>query len=348
VGVPGEDAALAAMAAAHGVSLHPDATSEGYSLLIQPQVVILLGNSAVGVFYGVQSMLQLLSGGSVAPACRVDDWPDFPIRGALMSEMTEMNQLRFVDVPCWDRTPPHTSGGFCAHFNYTLQLVDWMVEHKMNYGIPDVPWLGTDSYYNVVPGINPNATQAAWIEARLRELQAYMEERHVQFVPNVHSPDGNSLFDARMVEGTWVRNASFTFDRAAEVAAPTAASTLAEQLNGDFAELGADGRHRARSHCRFAPPLVHKPTIFANVFGASVSESTMRPDHRSASWLGVHQQHAGHETVDCRLNLSAVEQHVRALAALRDGVGGVLAQERRAVGEQQGRSEGPIPRSLPR
>ena len=55
-----------------------------------------------------------MAGGTVAPACRVHDWPDFPIRGALMSEMTEMNNLDKVGVPCWDRTPPHTSGGFCA------------------------------------------------------------------------------------------------------------------------------------------------------------------------------------------------------------------------------------------
>ena len=143
--------------------------------------------------------------------------------------------------PGWDRTPPHTSGGFCAHFNYTLRLVDWMVEHKMNVGIPDVPWLGTDAIFNVVPGINDNATQGLWIEARLQELHRYMEARHVQYVPMVHSPDGNSLFDPRMVEGTWLRNASFTFDRVTGVAAPTTASMLASELNGDFANLGAGG-----------------------------------------------------------------------------------------------------------
>eukprot|EP01052_Picozoa_sp_SAG31_P009249 SAG31_NODE_482_length_15056_cov_5.057364_13_plen_463_part_00 len=165
------------------------------------------------------------------------------MRGALMSEMTEMNNLKQPrDVACWDRTPPHTSGGFCAHFNYTLRLVDWMVEHKMNIGIADVPWLGTDAIYNVVPGVNTNATEASWIEARLRELHLYMRARHVQFVPCVHSPDGNSLFDPRMVEGTWVRNASFTLDKITGVAAPTAPSRIASQLNGDFARLGSDGR----------------------------------------------------------------------------------------------------------
>lgn len=244
LGVVGdEDHTLLLLAAARGVSVHSAASTEGYMLLVQSDLVLILGNSPAGVFYGVQSLLQLLEGGTVAPACRVDDWPDFPMRGALMSEMTEMNNLEKVGVPCWDRTPPHTSGGFCAHFNYTLQLVDWMVEHKMNIGIPDVPWLGTDAYYNVVPGVNPNVTQARWIESRLRELQLYMQERHVQFVPIIHSPDGNSLFDPRMVEGKWVKNASFTFDKTTGLARPTITRpSLASQLNGDFARLGPDGR----------------------------------------------------------------------------------------------------------
>jgi hypothetical protein len=241
-----DDDVVVALAAAHGVSMHPTAaaSAEGYTLVVRRDVVLVLGSSEAGVFYGVQSLLQLLAGGTTAPACRVDDWPDFPIRGALMSEMTELNNLDKVGVSCWDRSPPHTSGGFCAHFNYTLRLVDWMVENKMNFGVPDVPWLGTDSYFNVVPGINPNATQAAWIKARLQELHQYMQERHVQFVPDIHSPDGNSLFDPRMVEGKWVRNQSFTFDETTGEATPTptGSPTLTQQLNGDFARLGADGR----------------------------------------------------------------------------------------------------------
>eukprot|EP01043_Picozoa_sp_COSAG02_P058304 COSAG02_NODE_7233_length_3106_cov_1.757566_1_plen_830_part_00 len=240
LGVVGDEDQTHALA---GVSVHSSATTEGYVLLVQPDLVLILGNSAAGVFYGVQSLLQLLAGGTVAPACRVDDWPDFPMRGSLMSEMTEMNNLNKVDVPCWDRTPPHTSGGFCAHLNYTLQLVDWMVEHKMNIGIPDVPWLGTDAYYNVAPGVNPNVTQAKWIETRLQELQLYMQERHVQFVPIIHSPDGNSLFDPRMVEGKWVQNSSFIFDKTTDVArAKITKPTMASQLNGDFERLGIDGR----------------------------------------------------------------------------------------------------------
>jgi hypothetical protein len=44
------------------------------------------------------------------------------------------------------------------------------------------------------------------------------------------------------------------------------------------------GMPRARSRCRFAPLLIHKfHTRFANIFGASTSEATMRPDPRYAT-----------------------------------------------------------------
>ena len=92
------------------------AQSEGYALLVQPDIVIVLGNSAAGVFYGVQSLRQLLAGGTVAPACRVDDWPDFPMRGALMSEMTELNNLEKVDVPCWESGLQHLGLADCNGF----------------------------------------------------------------------------------------------------------------------------------------------------------------------------------------------------------------------------------------
>eukprot|EP01052_Picozoa_sp_SAG31_P009250 SAG31_NODE_482_length_15056_cov_5.057364_14_plen_226_part_00 len=64
MGVPSEDAALAALAAVHGASLHPAASisKEGYALLVQADIVLVLGSSAAGVFYGAQSLLQLLAG----------------------------------------------------------------------------------------------------------------------------------------------------------------------------------------------------------------------------------------------------------------------------------------------
>jgi hypothetical protein len=40
---------------------------------------------------------------------------------------------------------------------------------------------------------------------------------------------------------------------------------------------------RARSYCRLVPPLIHFIPYFTNIFGASFSDATMRPNPRSRS-----------------------------------------------------------------
>ena len=70
LGLPHEDAALAALAASRGVALRPEAGREGYVLQVEPSGVVLLAHGPAGGFYGVQSLLQLVAGGAIAPSCR--------------------------------------------------------------------------------------------------------------------------------------------------------------------------------------------------------------------------------------------------------------------------------------
>jgi hypothetical protein len=254
LGLPREDPALALLAEAHNVTTSPHAGSEGYALHIGGGVVLILGNSAAGVFYGAQSVLQLLGNSTVVPEVRVDDWPDFPIRGAYM-----------FGGPSLSASYLYRSGGLA----WNMQLVDWMVLHKMNFGVVVIPWVGAGVnkpqctakncskthgiaghfaiFYNAVPGFNANTTEATWILSQLRELQSYMEARHIEFVPNLGSGTGGGpeYYNSAFVEGKWVRNASFVFDEA-EVAVVDDLVNTSQQLNGDFAELGIDQKLPAR------------------------------------------------------------------------------------------------------
>jgi hypothetical protein len=52
-------------------------------------------------------------------------------------------------------------------------------------------------------------------------------------------------------------------------------------------DLRDRGGRRARSQCHFAPPLIHFiPDSLFNIFGTSISESTMRPNRRRAATQG--------------------------------------------------------------
>ena len=85
MGLPSEDKALLDLAAKRKLwNGHLKAGDEGYVLDVSKDSVLLLGSDAAGVFWGVQSLKQLLGKGTSVGGCHIVDWPDFPIRGAYM------------------------------------------------------------------------------------------------------------------------------------------------------------------------------------------------------------------------------------------------------------------------
>ena len=126
-------------------------------------MVEITGNSKTGLFYGVQSLLQLLrfdnAGRLVLPECVIRDWPSL--------------ELRFVH---WD-TKHHQK-----RIETLKRLIDWHAFFKVNmiaieiedkYEYPRHPVIGA-------PG--------AYTKAEMQELTRYALERHIQIVPDVQSP----------------------------------------------------------------------------------------------------------------------------------------------------------------
>ncbi|MDR3262449.1 MAG: beta-N-acetylhexosaminidase, partial [Tannerella sp.] len=61
-------------------------SSEGYTLRIMPQSVVVGASAAQGVFYGVQSLRQLLPDGQMSeiPCLEIEDYPRFAWRGLML------------------------------------------------------------------------------------------------------------------------------------------------------------------------------------------------------------------------------------------------------------------------
>jgi len=143
--------------------VNEESADQAYRLEIAEDLVRLTGNSAAGLFHGIQSFIQLLKRGQdgriTLPAGTITDWPDL--------------QLRFVH---WD---------FLYHQkrpDSIKRLLDWLALFKVNcigleiidkYEFPRHPIVGC-------PG--------AYTKAEMQEFTRYALERHIQLVPVIQGP----------------------------------------------------------------------------------------------------------------------------------------------------------------
>jgi len=136
---------------------------QAYRLRITPALIEITGNADPGLFYGVQTLIQLAkrdaAGRLLVPESVIEDWPSF--------------QLRFLH---WDAQ---------QHQDRTETLkryLDWSARFKANmiafqledkFEFPSHPVIG-------MPG--------AYTTAQLQDLVNYGLERHIQIVPLIQAP----------------------------------------------------------------------------------------------------------------------------------------------------------------
>lgn len=137
--------------------------AQGYRLKIAPGLIEVTGNSEQGLFYGVQTLLQLVKSGPrdrrTLPAATIEDWPKL--------------QLRFLH---WD-TKHHQD-----RIETLKSYLDWSARLKINmigfeledkFEYPSNPIIGA-------PG--------AFTAAELQDIVNYGLERYIQVVPVIQAP----------------------------------------------------------------------------------------------------------------------------------------------------------------
>lgn len=135
--------------------------AEAYTLSIRPDGILLRGSDEAGLFYGVQTLIQILrQRGASLPAVEIEDAPDFPNRGVML------------DISR-DKVPT-----LQTLFDLVDQLAEWKLnqlqlymEHTFAYRQHPEVW----------------ATASPMTHEDVLRLDAYCRQRHIQLVPNQNS-----------------------------------------------------------------------------------------------------------------------------------------------------------------
>ena len=135
---------------------------QGYKLEISDKRIRVIGNGKAGLYYGTQSLLQLLKphhGGLELPTGIITDWPDLNLRSIHWDTKNHQDRIetlkRFLD-----------QAGY-----YKINTILFEMEDKYEY--PSHPVIG-------VPG--------AFTKSEMHELSAYALERYIQIVPVIQAP----------------------------------------------------------------------------------------------------------------------------------------------------------------
>lgn len=142
--------------------------SQGYRLTMSAKGVEVVGNAPAGLFYGVQTLVQLLNYkpgvGWTLPGGVVEDWPAL--------------ELRMIHYDT-------------KHHQETLAGVKSIIERAARFKINGILWEIEDKFaYQKHPLIG---APGAFTADEMRELTAFALARHVEIIPILQMPSHNAF-----------------------------------------------------------------------------------------------------------------------------------------------------------
>ncbi len=175
---------------------------EGYSLKVNNKNIVVLANTPAGIFYGIQSLLQLLPPQFYDTAQTKDEW--------------EIHNIRITDGPRFRYRGMHLDVG--RHFfpvSFIKKYLDLLAMYKFNtfhwHLTEDQGWRIEIKKYPKLTEIgawrdstvvgkccNPplkfdgKRTGGFYTQEEIKEVVAYAKERHITVIPEIEMP-GHSL-----------------------------------------------------------------------------------------------------------------------------------------------------------
>lgn len=168
----------------------PLASHEGYRLAISPSEITLKSAQPSGLFYGVQTLRQLLSQKDHSfPSLVIEDWPRFPWRGLMLDVGRHLFPMDFIKRLI-DTMALHKFN--TLHWHLTEDQ-GWRIEIKKYPRVTEIGAYRSASPYPAerdrLDGIPYGGF---YTQEQVREIVAYSASRFITIVPEIEMP-GHSV-----------------------------------------------------------------------------------------------------------------------------------------------------------
>lgn len=136
--------------------------AEGYQLIITPQRIYITGCDEPGVFYGVQTLKQIItqSDHGILPCMEVEDYPDFPARGVML-DISRDKVYRLETL-----------------FMLIDELASWKINQLQLYMEHTFAYLGHEIVWQDASPLTAED---------ILQLDRYCRDRYIELVPNQNS-----------------------------------------------------------------------------------------------------------------------------------------------------------------
>ena len=168
--------------------------NEAYRIEIDKKGVRLSANTETGIFYGLQTLLQLLNNGDnkTLPALTINDSPRFPYRGLHLDVSRHFFDKEFVKKQLnamayfkMNRLHWHLTDGAgwrieIKKYPRLTSFAAWRPFDKLNDW-----WVGGRTFCEKD---DPRAVGGYYTQDDIREVVAYAAERHITIIPEIEMP----------------------------------------------------------------------------------------------------------------------------------------------------------------
>lgn len=194
-----------AKGADHAIQLALDTTltgePEGYKLGITPEKIVLMAGSGAGLFYGVQTLGQLLEDSQFydagkrvwrLPALQISDHPAFPYRGLHLDVSRHFFSKEFV-MKCLDLMSVYKLNRL--HWHLT-DAAGWRIEIKKYPELTErAAWRSQEDYLAWWKGDRHYVTRDSavayggyYTQEEIREVVDYAAKHHITVIPEIEMP----------------------------------------------------------------------------------------------------------------------------------------------------------------